>query len=159
VLRSVDGGSSWSVLDDIHFPRVPVWDLVLRNGILRAGTYGRGAFDFVKPTGPAIAVDLEHNVAFGAGRGPQYLTLEIFIVGAKDLVISSVQRLMGSNSFSVLFTPGTPLVAAPDGHIDFTVVYNFPGDLASDPEETATIRIISNDLTAPVVDLEATALV
>ena len=23
VVRSVDGGTSWSVLDDIHFPRVP----------------------------------------------------------------------------------------------------------------------------------------
>src|SRR6202040_2251398 len=29
VLRSVDGGSSWSVLDDIHFPRAPVTDLAL----------------------------------------------------------------------------------------------------------------------------------
>jgi hypothetical protein len=159
VLRSVNGGSSWSVLDDIHFPRVPVWDLVLRNGILRAGTYGRGAFDFVKPTGPAIAVDLEHNLAFDAGMGPQYLTLEIFNVGVQDLVISSVQRLMGSTSFSVLFTPGTPLAVAPGGHIEFTVVYNFPGDLAQGPEEVATIRIVSNDPTASVVDLEATAVV
>jgi photosystem II stability/assembly factor-like uncharacterized protein len=159
VLRSVDGGSSWSVLDDIHFPRVPVWDLVLRDGILRAGTYGRGAFDFVKPTGPAIAVDLEHNLAFDAGMGPQYLTLEIFNVGVQDLVISSVQRLMGSTSFSVLFTPGTPLAVAPGGHIEFTVVYNFPGDLAQGPEEIATIRIVSNDPTASVVDLEATAIV
>ena len=100
VLRSVDGGGSWSVLDDLHFPRVPVLDLVFRNGILRAGTYGRGVFAFVKPTGPAIAVDLEDNLAFGTVcPGPQYLTLRIFNVGAQDLVITSVQRLMGSTGF------------------------------------------------------------
>ena len=36
VLRSVDGGSSWYILDDIHIPNVPVTDLVLRQP-------GRGA--------------------------------------------------------------------------------------------------------------------
>src|SRR5262249_12578604 len=93
VLRSVDAGASWSILDDLHFPRVPVLDLVLRNGILRAGTYGRGVFSFVKPSGPAIAVSLEHGLAFGTVcQGPQYLTLKIFNVGAQDLVITSVQR-------------------------------------------------------------------
>jgi hypothetical protein len=156
VLRSVDGGSTWYVLDDIHFPRVPVWDLVLRNGILRAGTYGRGVFEFAKPTGPVIAVDLEHGLEFGTVcEGPQYLTLEIFNVGAQDLVINSVQRLMGSTSFSVPSTPGTPLVIAPGAHIEFTIVYN-PTAAATGVAETATIRIISNDPTAPTVDLSAT---
>jgi hypothetical protein len=53
LLRSMDVGQSWSVLDDIHFPRVPVTDLVLNPtaGILVAATYGRGAFKFIKPTG------------------------------------------------------------------------------------------------------------
>ena len=48
VIRSVDGGVSWSVLDDIHFPRVPVFDLKFNAaaGVLRAGTYGRGVFEF-----------------------------------------------------------------------------------------------------------------
>ncbi len=106
VLRSVDGGSTWYILDDIHFPRVPVWDLVFRNGELRAGTYGRGVFAFVKPIGPAIAVDLEHDLEFGTVfEGPQYLKLEIFNVGVQDLVINSLQRLMGSNGFTVLQAP------------------------------------------------------
>jgi len=154
VLRSVDGGSSWSVLDDIHFPRVPVLDLELRNGLLRAGTYGRGAFAFVNPTGPAIAVNQEHNLAFGTVRqGPQYLTLQIFNVGVQDLVIESAQRLIGSSSFSVLPTPSTPLVVAAGEHIDFTVEYRPTG---AGVEETATIRIISNDPTAPFVELSAT---
>jgi hypothetical protein len=48
VLRSVDHGASWTVLDDIHFPFAPVTDLVRsrQGGILRAATYGRGVFEF-----------------------------------------------------------------------------------------------------------------
>ncbi len=154
VVRSVDGGSSWTILDDIHFPRVPVFDLVLRNGILHAATYGRGAFAFVKTQGPSIAVNLEHDLAFGTVcQGPQYLTLEIFNVGMSDLTITSVQRLMGSASFSVLATPGTPLVIAPGEHVDFTIKYD---PTAASGLETATIRIASNDPNAPVVDLSAT---
>ena len=54
VLRSVDGGANWSVLDDIHFPGAPVFDLAFHNGELRAGTFGRGVFSFVKPAGPQL---------------------------------------------------------------------------------------------------------
>jgi hypothetical protein len=156
VLRSVDGGSFWTVLDDIHFPRVPVIDLVLKNGILRAGTYGRGVFAFVKPIGPSVAVSLEDNLAFGTiCQGPQYLTLDIFNVGVQDLVIESVQRLMGSSSFSVLPTPATPLIVSSGEHIEFMVMFN---PAASVGLETATIRIISNDPNGPLVDLSATGL-
>jgi hypothetical protein len=154
VLRSVDGGASWSVLDDIHFPRVPVQDLVLRNGMLRAATYGRGAFEFVRPKGPSIAVNLEKGLAFGTVcQGPHFVSLEIFNVGKSDLVINSVQRLMGSTSFSVLSTPGTPLVIAAGEHVNFTVKYD---PTAAGATEIATIRIVSNDPDAPIVDLAAT---
>ena len=46
VLRSVDLGATWYVLDDLHFPHAPVTDLVIGRGsnILRAATYGRGVF-------------------------------------------------------------------------------------------------------------------
>ena len=165
VLRSVDGGSSWSVLDDIHFPRVPVLDLELRSRLLVAGTYGRGAFAFLNRIGdPVIAMNLENNLTFGTVRqGPKYLTLQIFNVGdpgrggviVQDLVIESVQRLMGSTSFSVLSTPSTPLAVRAGEHIDFTVEYNPTG---AGVEEIVTIRIISNDPTAPVVDLSATGM-
>jgi photosystem II stability/assembly factor-like uncharacterized protein len=154
VVRSVDGGASWSVLDDIHFPRVPVFDLVLRNGMLRAATYGRGAFEFIVPKGPSIAVNLENDLSFGTVcQGLHFLSLEIFNVGKKDLVINSVQRLMGSTSFSVLATPGTPIVIAAGEHVNFTIRYNptVPGIA-----EIATIRIVSNDPDAPTVDLAAT---
>jgi hypothetical protein len=154
VLRSVDGGATWSVLDDVHFPRVPVFDLVLRNGMLRAATYGRGAFEFVRPKGPSVAVNPEKSLAFGTVcQGPQFLSLEIFNVGKSDLVINSVQRLMGSTSFSVLATPGTPLVIGAGEHVNFTVKYD---PTAAGATEIATIRIVSNDPDAPIVDLAAT---
>lgn len=157
VLRSIDGGSNWSILDDIHFPRVPVFDLVLRNGLLRAATYGRGAFAFTAPKGPSIAVNLEHNLEFGTlCSGAQFLTLEVFNVGHSNLVVTSVARLMGSSSFSVLATPGTPLVVEPGEHVDFTV--RFQPSTPSAATEVATIRIVSNDPGAPVVDLAATGL-
>jgi photosystem II stability/assembly factor-like uncharacterized protein len=153
VLRSVDGGSSWSVLDDIHFPRAPVLDLVLKAGVLHAATYGRGAFKFIQPAGPSIAVNLEDELFFGTVcKGPVFLTLEIFNVGSTNLIINSVQRLMGSSSFTVTSPPGTTLVISPGDHVDFTVMY-IPSTAGS--PEIATIRISSNDPTAPFVDLAA----
>ena len=62
---------------------------------------------------------------------------------------------MGSTSFSVLATPGTPLVIAAGEHVDFTVKYDPQPRRAP---ETATIRIVSNDPDAPVVDLLTTGL-
>jgi hypothetical protein len=155
VLRSVDGGANWAVLDDIHFPGAPVFELVYHRGELRAATFGRGVFAFTKPAGPSIALNLEHNLEFGTVcQGPEYLRLEIFNVGIADLIITSVQRLMGSTGFSVMSTPGAPLVIEPGEHVDFTVRYVPSG---ASPE-TATIRILSNDPNAPAVDLSATGV-
>lgn len=159
VIRSVDGGASWSVLDDIHFPRVPVFDLVFNPeaGVLRAATYGRGVFGFVKPTGPAISISLEDGLDFGTVcSSADYLTIKIYNVGAADLIITSVQRLFGSADFTVLPIPGTPLTIPPGEEVEFTV--SFSPSVAGAPE-TATIRIISNDPTAPFVDLSATGRV
>lgn len=156
VLRSVDDGASWTVLDDIHFPHAPVTDLVLsrQGGVLRAATYGRGVFEFRRPDWPSIAVNLENGLSFGTVcGGPEYLTLQIFNVGTKDLVITSVQRLMGSTGVTVLPSPSTPLVLAPGEEIDFEIQFT-PTTTGS--LETATIRIIGNDPNAPILDLAAT---
>ena len=156
VLRSVDGGANWSILDDLHFPGAPVFDLAFQKGELRAATFGRGVFSFVKPTGPSIAIRPEHSLFFGTVcDGPSFLTLEIYNVGVKDLLITSVQRLMGSSGFMVLTNPGTPLILAPGEDIEFTVAYIPTGAAVV---EAATIRIITNDPVSPVVDLLATAV-
>ncbi len=156
VLRSVDGGATWYVLDDIHFPRAPVTDLVIGrgSGILRAATYGRGVFEFAQPNGPVITVNLENGFEFGTVcEGPTHLTLQVFNIGTSDLVIHSVQRLMGSTAFEVDPFPATPLVIAPGGEADFTVHYTPTTPGATDQ---ATIRIRSNDPGAPDLDLLAT---
>jgi photosystem II stability/assembly factor-like uncharacterized protein len=158
VIRSVDGGNSWSVLDDIHFPKVPVYELAFnaKAGVLRAATYGRGVFEFVTPAGPAIAVGLEDGLAFGTTcSGPAYLTLTVYNVGQANLIITSVAVLMGSSDFTVLSTPATPLTVEPGDEVTFTVSY-IP--TVTGVAETATIRIISNDPTAPDVDLLATGI-
>lgn len=160
VLRSVDLGATWTALDDLHFPRAPVTDLVIGRGsqVLQAATYGRGVFRFVLPDWPSIAVDPEAEFDFGTTCGDQiaYRTLEVFNVGTSaPLLITSVQRLMGSAGFEVSQNPGTPIEVRPGEHVDFTVAFTAttPGT-----EEKATIRIVSNDPDAPTVDLIAVGL-
>ena len=160
VLRSVDRGATWTVLDDLHFPRAPVTDLVIGRGsqVLQAATYGRGVFRFVLPDWPSIAVDPEAEFDFGTTCGDEiaYRTLEVFNVGTSaPLLITSVQRLMGSAGFEVSQNPGTPIEVRPGEHVDFTVAFTAttPGT-----EEKATIRIVSSDPDAPTVDLIAVGL-
>ncbi|WP_433379270.1 choice-of-anchor D domain-containing protein [Actinoplanes sp. CA-142083] len=158
VLRSVDRGISWTVLDDIHFPRAPVTDLVIGRGgnVLRAATYGRGVFELVRPDHPAITVNLERDLSFGSAcGGPQYLTIQVFNVGTSELVVHDVQRVLGSTGFSVLPFPGTPVPIRAGEELDFTVAFTptTPGIA-----EAATIRIRSNDPGAPVVDLLASGI-
>ena len=158
VLRTVDRGATWYVLDDLHLPFVPVTDLVIGRGapVLRAATYGRGVFELARPDWPTIAVNPEAGLSFGTSCGATIsLNLEVFNVGSGDLVINSVQRLMGSTGFQVLANPGRPLIVREGEHVDFTVQFTptTPG-LA----ELATIRIASNDPNAPVVDLMATGV-
>ena len=158
VLRSVDRGATWYVLDDIHFPFAPVTDLIICRGspILRAATYGRGVWEFTRPAWPSIAVDLEAQLDFGlVCEGPKFLTLKVFNVGSGDLIVNSVQRIMGSTGFIVAPNPGTPVVIEAGEELSFTVQF-----IPSTPgvPEQATIRITSNDPNAPFVDLLATGL-
>jgi hypothetical protein len=70
-----------------------------------------------------------------------------------NLVVSSVQRIAGPPSFTVLPTPSTPLTIVPGGGATFTVHYTptVPG-----MAESAIIRVSSNDPAVPFVDLVAT---
>ena len=99
-----------------------------------------------------FAVNPENNLTFGAiSQGPVYLKLQIYNVGTsastRDLHHREHKRLMGSNSFSILPTPNTPLAIHGGGeHVEFTVD---PDPLGAGAEEVATIRIISNDFPVP----------
>jgi hypothetical protein len=156
VLRSVDSGASWTTLDDIHFPNIPVTDLKINSQakVLRASTFGRGAFELALPSGPVIAVNAEEGLAFGNGCAGQteYLKIQVYNVGTEDLIVNSVQRLMGSTDFSVLPNPATPILISPNSEVDFTVRYT---PSSSGPQQ-ALIRIASSDPDAPYFDLMAT---
>jgi photosystem II stability/assembly factor-like uncharacterized protein len=155
VVRSVDGGNSWTALDDVHFPNVPVTDLQINTqaGVLRASTYGRGAFEFGAASGPVISVNAQNGLDFGSTceGSTSNLLIQVFNVGTTDLVINSVQRIFGSSNFSVLGNPRTPVTISPNSEVDFTVQYT-----AGTASDQATIRIVSNDPNAPFFDLTAT---
>jgi kumamolisin len=106
--------------------------------------------------GPVIAVDPHHGLAFGTiCEAPRYLQLEVFNVGSRPLSIRSVRRIGGSTDFSVLPAPATPLAIAPGDQVDFTVEFN---PTRRGILEVATIRIESNDVLHPNLDLRVTGL-
>jgi hypothetical protein len=154
--RSVADGASWEVVDDLHLPNAAVSDLEINTqaGVLRAATWGRGVFELAAPSGPVISVS-ETLLSFGATCAVTGADLSIHVssIGSDNLIVSSVQRLAGSSSFTVLPTPQTPLTIAPAGAATFTVHYTptVPG-----VAESAIIRISSNDPAVPFVDLVAT---
>ena len=102
--------------------------------------------------GPAIALDLQDGLQFGTVcHGPKFLTLRVFNVGTRDLMVLKVQSL-GSTDFSVLTPPSLPLAIAPGAHVDFTIEY---APTTRGVPETATIQITSNDPLAPMYDVAA----
>jgi hypothetical protein len=101
---------------------------------------------------PAIAVDLDHDLAFGTVCGsPRFLTLRVFNVGNADLIVDSVAWIAGSTAFSVLPNPATPLTIVPGSQVDFTVEFS----PTASGSESATIRIVSNDPNQPNFNVTA----
>ena len=153
MLRSVDGGANWSVLDDLHFPRAPVFELAFHNGELRAATFGRGVFSFVKPKGPVHRrrSSRQSCVRIVCAGSRQYLTIDVYNVGVADLVVDSVAQLMGSAGFAVLPNPGR-LSFSLRARTSYSLLLSRPPARRLD---IATIRIITQRPDAPVVDLLA----
>jgi hypothetical protein len=103
--------------------------------------------------GPSIEVNLQDNLEFGiVCRHREFLTLRVYNVGTRDLMILSVTS-SGSGDFTVLPAPALPLAIAPGAQIDFTI--GFAPTVRGVPE-TATIQIISNDPVTPSLDVSAT---
>ena len=158
VVRTVDLGRSWSVVDDIHLPLVPVTDLEFSEqaGMLRAATFGRGVFEFATPDGPSVNLSLQDGLDFETVCPGDHgdLTLEVVNVGRSDLTVISVARSVGSAAFSVLPFPSCPAVVAPGEQLDLVVRYE-PTAPGGRPE-AATIRVLTDDPGAPIVDVLAT---
>src|SRR5271166_4263704 len=110
----------------------------------------------IVPAAPAIAVNLQDDLLFGTVCSePQFLTIEVFNVGAADLIVDSVARLSGSFDFTVLANPVTPLTISPTDHVDFTVRFE---PTTRGVLETATIRITSNDPVTPHFDVRTSGV-
>ncbi len=130
------------------YPVGPGWDACTGWGSPKGIALLNGLKHFY---GPAIAVNLQDNLRFGVVcKGPKFLTLRIFNVGNRDLMILSVKRLTGSSDFTVLPAPATPLAVAVGALLDFTIEYN---PTVRGVTESATIRITSNDPVNPFFDL------
>ena len=162
VLRSVDGGVTWTTLDPLHLPNAAVSDLQINPtaGVLRASTFGRGVFEFAPATGPVISVNPQSNLQFGttcAGNTAS-LNLAVFNVGTTDLIINSVTVTAGSSDFTVAPNPTTPVTISPNAEVDFTIQFTAPSPVTPSTvgPQTATISISSNDPGAPTTVLTAT---
>ena len=132
------------------YPAGPSWDACTGWGTPKGKALLNGLHGFY---GPAIAVDLQDDLKFGViCHKPGYLTVHVYNVGKRDLMILSVTRVSGSNAFTVLPAPATPLAIAPGAELDFTIEYD---PAAPSGADTATIRITSNDPVNPTMDLVA----
>lgn len=156
VLRSLDDGSTWTTLDDIHLPNAPVTQLRINQqaGVLRASTYGRGVFDFAQATGPVISINQTNGLNFGSicGGSTSTQTFDVINTGNQNLLIYNVQNLFNSPGFSIVNNLQLPINISPDSSVTFTVQFTATAGQTS----IADIRITSNDPSAPYVDLMAT---
>jgi kumamolisin len=145
------GASDNSLFGTPGYPAGVGWDACTGWGSPRGQALLAGLRRFY---GPAIAVSPQDDLNFGiVCHAPRYLTLKVYNVGSRDLMILDVHRTSGSTAFSVLPAPATPLAIAPGSEIDFTIKYNptTPGSSA-----TATIRLVSNDPLHPTLDVVST---
>jgi kumamolisin len=148
---SEPGASDNSLFGTPGYPVGPGWDACTGLGSPRGQALLEGLRRFY---GPVIAVSPQDDLSFGVVcHAPRYLTLKVYNVGSRDLMILKVHRISGSTAFSVLPAPTTPLAIAPGSEIDFTIKYTptTPGSTG-----TATIQIISNDPLHPTVDVVTT---
>src|SRR5580698_516038 len=132
------------------YPAGPGWDACTGWGSPKGVALLKGLKRFY---GPSIEVNLQDNLEFGvACRHREFLTLRVYNVGTRDLMILSVTS-SGSGDFTVLPTPALPLAIAPGAQMDFTI--GFAPTVRGVPE-TATIQIVSNDPVTPSLDVTAT---
>lgn len=103
--------------------------------------------------GPTIAVTLQDALQFGTlCTGPRFLTMRVFNVGNRTLMILSVTRVSGSTDFSIASGPVTPVGIAPGSFLDFTIEY---APTVRGVAAIAKFQITSNDPTEPTFLVKA----
>ena len=111
VLRSIDGGASWSVLDDIHFPQ----GAGLRPRVQRAGRRAARRHLWPRRVRVREARRARRSRSDSRTDSPSARSARAQLPDPHrlqrrraDLVITNVERLFGSTDFTVLPTPATP---------------------------------------------------
>lgn len=158
VFQSADQGTTWQRLG-LGLPNAQVQMLALDTSteLLRAGTYGRSAFELGPATGPLLTINSTFN--FGTlcpGQTPTEL-LQLFNVGSSDLTISSISPVSPSPDFAVS-GPSFPVKIAAGEELDYTVSYT-PLLANEGVTETVTFQIDSNDVVNPSQQVTYTATV
>jgi IPT/TIG domain len=151
VLRTTDGGSTWHIYGT-GIPGTDCTSLAADYSqsppLIRLGTYGRGAYELTRLTGPRIFVS--PNLAFGnvAQGSNSNLTFDIFNIGDAALTITNIAdpTAPASPVFSLVAPPAFPFDVAPGGHATVTVGFapTAPG------KQLAMFSVQSNDATHPV---------
>lgn len=124
VLRTTDGGATWHIFG-AGLPNADCTALAIDNSatppMLRVGTYGRSAFELIRPNGARIRA--RSNLAFGeVAVGAQAdLTCEIFNVGDAPLEIQKITFGVGGSSYSLVGAPDLPFAITAADSLTLTV--------------------------------------
>ncbi len=109
---SVDGGTTWERLGD-GMPKVAVWQLDYdsRNGVLAAGTHGRGAYTLTNRSAlPALVVSKsDSGVPVGPGRNIDY-TITVKNQGNATATRVSIREPLPANTSFVSADSGGRLI-------------------------------------------------
>ncbi len=143
VLSSKDLGASWQILG-AGLPTVDCTSLAFdqQTGLLRVGTYGRGCWEFKKPSTQTLAV--KGNLGFGTVVVGETATLdvEVFNPGSADLHISTVKKVTANAAFTIV---NPPSVVPAGGKSKFSIQFK----PTADGIESCGLEIDSDDAADP----------
>jgi hypothetical protein len=159
VLQSGDNGATWQVLG-LGMPFVDVIALSLDTSaspeLLRAGTFGRSAFELGAPTGPLLSINTTQNFGVVCPGGTPTTLLQLFNLGTTDLTITNIKRISGSTDFAVS-GPGFSATIKPGEEVDWTIQLSVTS--SSTNPETAVFEIDSDDTFNPAKQVAYTATI
>jgi len=151
VLRTTDGGATWHIYG-AALPNADCTSLAADYSVtptlIRLGTYGRGAYELSRLSGPRVFISA--NLAFSdvAQGGSAGVSFDIFNIGDATLTITSIDDpTAGANPvFTLASPPAMPLDIAPGDKA--TITMNFAPTAPG--KQITMFSVQSNDATHPV---------
>jgi hypothetical protein len=157
VLRTIDSGATWHIygagLPNADCTALAA-DYALSPPLIRVGTYGRGAFELTRLTGPRILV--RSNLAFGtvATGATADLSFDIVNIGDANLNISAIADPSTNPHFSLVAPPAMPFDIAPG--IQTTLTLRFAPTLPG--KQITAFSISNNDPAHPIFGIPLSGL-